>query len=260
MCNHSTTLLLSTTEPWSSPARQKKRRLMILTNRPQRERESAKRVRFGAVDVLHPATSDASHDRLDTELKQSCWYSSDELEDCREDARFALEALHEPHAIDERITCIRGLEKYGDMMGRIMGQRRLVASILAQQANDRSAAAASSKQSPEEGLAAISRVLSQPSVQIAHYYAVQSYAQSRQGQQQCRDSSADPAPRTVSPSSVPRQTVGGEQQQQQKCLKRKFAATQTDPQHADAQGVAVVEDARSPVRRCTKQCRCSDDQ
>ena len=120
------------------------------------------------------------HDLSVDELKALCWYSEVELEESREDARIAIEALQGAEgnfeAVDESKICLRGIEKYGDVMGKVMGQRRLVQSILDQQVTNRN-----NKTTSGEGhLAVISRFLSQPFIQIAQFHAARNAAMMQQ--------------------------------------------------------------------------------
>jgi hypothetical protein len=97
------------------------------------------------------------------ERKALCWYSEDELVPTRDDAREAMRILQDGSGLFRRIpadVCIRGIEKYADAMAKVMGQRRLVQSVLEQQ-----------KKCPAEGLANISRYLSQPFKDLARYFA-----------------------------------------------------------------------------------------
>ena len=117
------------------------------------------------------------HDLSVEELKALCWYNETELEDSREDARIAIEALQEVdgnfEAVDESKICLRGIEKYGDVMAKVMGQRRLVQSVLDQQMTNRN----NRTTSGEGHLAVISRFLSQPFIQVAQFHAARNAMQ-----------------------------------------------------------------------------------
>ena len=111
------------------------------------------------------------HDLSVEDLKALCWYSETEMGDSREDARLAIEALQNAggnvEAVDDAKTCMRGIEKYGDVMAKVMGQRRHIQSVLDQQDTNR-------KNRTKDGdihLSVISKFLSQPFIQMAQFYA-----------------------------------------------------------------------------------------
>jgi hypothetical protein len=113
------------------------------------------------------------HDLSVEELKSLTWYSETELKESREDARMALEALHEAGGnfdlIDDSKICLRGIEKYADVVAKVTRQRRLIQSILEQQATNRQNGSATT--SGGEHLAVLSKFLSTPSIQLAQFYA-----------------------------------------------------------------------------------------
>lgn len=110
---------------------------------------------------------------LDEEQKDS-WYSQKDLADSREDARKAMEALHQVEGnlemVDQTEICLRGIEKYADVAQKIMLQKRHNESILRQQETNRQNG---SKSAGEDHIALISRLLSRPFKDLALYYAAQ---------------------------------------------------------------------------------------
>ena len=102
------------------------------------------------------------------ERKQLCWYTENELNPSRNDAREAMEILQSSSGtcfvrLVPADVCIRGIEKYADTMAKVTGQRRLIQSVLDQQ-----------KKCPPETLGEISRYLSQPFKDLARYFASRS--------------------------------------------------------------------------------------
>lgn len=110
------------------------------------------------------------------------WYTNEELSDCREEAKRTLEAVQAVQGklelVDSRF-CVRGIEKFADLMAKIRTQKLVKQSILQQQRqvkreiNDSGDDDSSTVQTtcPEQ-LAVLSRYLSQPSRDIAHQYAL----------------------------------------------------------------------------------------
>jgi hypothetical protein len=100
------------------------------------------------------------------ERKALCWYSDAELLASREDARNAMHALQRVDgkidAVNDASVCLRGIEKYADPTGKVMGQRRLIDSVLQQQKTANQV----------HLLATVSRYLSEPFREMAHYYGV----------------------------------------------------------------------------------------
>ena len=113
------------------------------------------------------------------------WYTNEELSDCREEAKRTLEALQAVQGklelVDSRF-CVRGIEKFADLMAKIRTQKLVKQSILQQQrrqvkrtsndsGDDESSTVQTAAACPEQ-LAVLSRYLSQPSRDIAHQYAL----------------------------------------------------------------------------------------
>jgi hypothetical protein len=128
--------------------------------------KAAKRVSFGKTQKVYGDPHNLSKEAR----KHLCWCSEADLEDSRIDAKMAIEALQEANgnfeAVDESI-CIRGIEKYGDVIAIAVLKKRLINSVLAQQNTNRTTGSTSG----EQNLAVISRILSQPATQIAQIHA-----------------------------------------------------------------------------------------
>lgn len=107
------------------------------------------------------------------EQKESSWYSQEDLADSREDARKAMEALHQVEGnlemVDQTQICLRGVEKYADVVQKVMLQKRHSESVLRQQETNRQ----TGSKSGVDHIALISRLLSQPFKDVALYYASQ---------------------------------------------------------------------------------------
>ena len=107
------------------------------------------------------------------EEKESSWYSLKDLVDSREDARKAMEALHQVEGnlemVDQTQICLRGIEKYADVVQKVTLQKRHSESVFRQQETNRQ----TGSKSGEGHIALISRLLSQPFKDVALYYAAQ---------------------------------------------------------------------------------------
>ena len=107
------------------------------------------------------------------EEKESSWYSLEDLVDSREDARKAMEALHQVEGnvemVDQTQICLRGIEKYADVVQKVKLQKRHSESIFRQQETNRQ----TGSKSGEGHIALISGLLSQPFKDVALYYAAQ---------------------------------------------------------------------------------------
>jgi hypothetical protein len=107
------------------------------------------------------------------EQKESSWYSQQDLTVSREDVRKAMEALHQVEGnlemIDQTQICLRGIEKYADLVQKVVLQRRHSESVLRQQDTNRE----TRSKSGADHIALISRLLSQPFKDVALYYAAQ---------------------------------------------------------------------------------------
>lgn len=135
------------------------------------------------------------------ERKTACWYSEAELNVSRDEARLAIQALHNQLQLDAaaatrattedpneavtssapsteefgswvlrcpedetKIVCLRGIEKYADAAAKYAGQKRLVNSVLQQQ----------SLNNEDTHVSLVSRTLSEPFKEVARYYAMKS--------------------------------------------------------------------------------------
>jgi hypothetical protein len=107
------------------------------------------------------------------EQKESSWYSQQDLTVSREDVRKAMEALHQVEGnlemIDQTQICLRGIEKYADVVKKARLQKRHSESVFSQQETNRQ----TRSKSGADHIALIARPLSQPSKDVALYYAAQ---------------------------------------------------------------------------------------
>lgn len=114
-----------------------------------------------------------------SEEKSQRWYTNEELSNCRQEAKQALEALQAAQGrlelVDSRF-CLRGIEKFGDLMTKIRTQKIVKQSILQQQRQRKRDTKDGKKDdcipTCPETLAVLSRYLTQPSRDIAHQYAL----------------------------------------------------------------------------------------
>lgn len=136
-----------------------------------------KRVSFETTRTRYFEQSNCHSD----DIKQR-WYTNEELSDCREEAKRTLEALQavqgKVELVDPRF-CVRGIEKFGDLMAKIRTQKLVKQSILQQQRQVKKAnedgngdESSTAQATCPEQLAVLSRYLSQPSRDIAHQYAL----------------------------------------------------------------------------------------
>lgn len=167
------------------------------------------------------------HDLSVEELKSMSWYSEAELKESRKDARIALEALHEAGGnfdlIDDSKICLRGIEKYADVVAKVTRQRRLIQSILEQQATNRKNGSATT--SGGDHLAVLSKFLSTPSIQLAQFYAAHNAQQAAHSSfhtnttpcdgPSCTDMQQPIVAVVESPAS---QLVGAKRRLEQQCL------------------------------------------
>lgn len=157
----------------------------LLDSLPTMQSAKAKRVSFESTRTRY--FEQQSNSPSDDIKKR--WYTNEELSDCREEAKRTLEALQAVQGklelVDSRF-CLRGIEKFADLMAKIRTQKLVKQSILQQQRqqvkrvsndsgdeNDDDDDESSTVQTtcPEQ-LAVLSRYLSQPSRDIAHQYAL----------------------------------------------------------------------------------------
>lgn len=155
-----------------------------------------KRVSFG----LQQTAYFSSEQVLSKEERKSvCWYSEDELNASRDEARMAIQVLHQQLQLDAaastnsttkkvvqtvtsaipvsegygswvlrcpghetQIVCLRGIEKYADAAAKYSGQKHLVRSVLQQQSVSKEVVQ----------ISMVSRTLSKPFTDVARYYAV----------------------------------------------------------------------------------------
>ena len=133
------------------------------------------------------------------ERKRICWYSETELNASRDEARMAIQVLHQQLQLDAaaatnsttknivqtimpatpvsegygswilrcpedetKIVCLRGIEKYADAAAKYSGQKHLVHSVLQQQSVNKE----------DVQVSMVSRTLSKPFTDIARYYAM----------------------------------------------------------------------------------------
>jgi len=133
------------------------------------------------------------------ERKSECWYSEAELNASRDEARMAIQVLHQQLQLDaaaatnsttrnaiQRITaavsvsegygswvlrcpedetkvvCLRGIEKYADAAAKYAGQKHLVHSVLQQQ----------SVSKDDIQVSMVSQTLSKPFTDVARHYAL----------------------------------------------------------------------------------------
>jgi len=149
-----------------------------------------KRVSFApvSVDYCHPHASSTTPE----ERKSLCWYSEEELVPSREDAKQAVEALQQVDgnidAVDQnKGVCLRGIEKYANVLAKVMGQKKLIESVLQQQSLNRN-----NKTSGEEHIANVSRYLSKPFKEVAHYYALKTAEDEQKKREQLQQCQTDP--------------------------------------------------------------------
>lgn len=131
-----------------------------------------KRVSFSSEQTLFFAGHFLSPD----ERKELCWYTNEDLLHSRNEAREALRILQEVDGNVDAVAdeiCLRGIEKYADAVGKIRSHRTFVESVLQQQVSNRQNAT----KAGEEHLATVSRYMSQPSREMAMYYAARSIQQ-----------------------------------------------------------------------------------
>lgn len=132
----------------------------------------------------HVATHSCHYycDGLDKdERKAICWYTPEDLQPCREEAKDAIQQLQSSleqgtlDLLDEENVCLRGIEKYADAAGKYRKQRIYIESILQQQRailqNQQPSIACGAGEDAVESLANLSRYLSQASIEIALFYA-----------------------------------------------------------------------------------------
>eukprot|EP00429_Kryptoperidinium_foliaceum_P056943 CAMPEP_0176096610 /NCGR_PEP_ID=MMETSP0120_2-20121206/48432_1 /TAXON_ID=160619 /ORGANISM="Kryptoperidinium foliaceum, Strain CCMP 1326" /LENGTH=265 /DNA_ID=CAMNT_0017430597 /DNA_START=80 /DNA_END=877 /DNA_ORIENTATION=+ len=140
-----------------------------------RRRRRRKRVSFQTTcpSIQHSLPGDTTTTTTSLEDIRSRWYSSEELQSSREDARLCLQALQAVQGrlecVDTSRYCLRGMEKFANVQAKIQTQRIHTDSILQQQS--RSSTDRSSGVCPEQ-LAALSRYLTQPSREQAHRFAL----------------------------------------------------------------------------------------
>lgn len=133
------------------------------------------------------------------ERKSECWYSEAELNASRDEARMAIQVLHQQLQLDAaaatnstttnaiqtitpavsvsegygswvlrcpedetKIVCLRGIEKYADAAAKYAGQKHLVHSVLQQQSVDKD----------DIQISMVSRTLSKPFTDVARHYAM----------------------------------------------------------------------------------------
>lgn len=109
------------------------------------------------------------------ERKVLCWYTNEDLEHSRSETMEALRRLKEVDgnidALDKAAgICLRGIEKYADAVAKYRNQKLFVDSVLRQQTANRQSAA----KVAEEHLATLCRYMSQPSKEMALFYASRS--------------------------------------------------------------------------------------
>jgi len=133
------------------------------------------------------------------ERKSECWYSEAELNASRDEARMAIQVLHQQLQSDAatasnlstinaiqtvtrtvpvlegygswvlrcpedktKIVCLRGIEKYADAAAKYAGQKHLVHSVLQQQSVNKD----------DVQVSMVSRILSKPFTDVARQYAM----------------------------------------------------------------------------------------
>jgi hypothetical protein len=151
---------------------------------------TSRKVSFATTQKAYcnPPTGGSSLD-LEEEQQSSSWYSQEDLADSREEVRIAMDALRQVEGnlemIDQSQICLRGIEKYADVVQKVLLQKRHIESILRQQETNRQSqsrcsspsSSSSSKSSGEDHMALISKLLSQPFKNVAMYYAAQNALQ-----------------------------------------------------------------------------------
>jgi hypothetical protein len=129
------------------------------------------------------------------ELK-SKWYTEQELQESREEARMCVEALiavgGKLDHVNTAQLCLRGIEKFANVTAKARARRLLMTSILGQQQQRKRRCTAPHSTDPttgttttitttttvessaddQEELAALSRYLSQPSRELAHSFGL----------------------------------------------------------------------------------------
>ena len=177
-----------------------------------------KRVQFAETQTLFFGTSslntttiinDTNNDEEETveqqDDKRARWYTQEELVESREEARLALQALQQVqgdvHSVDPQRHCLRGIEKFGNVMAKLQTQRVLKESILTQQRQTKqeittttTATNETSVKTCPEQLAVLSRYLSQPSRDLAHLLAL---ASARELGHDVKDSTFSSRPTTI---------------------------------------------------------------
>lgn len=145
------------------------------------ESNRKRRVSFAATQTQFFAQS--PHEPHGADDKSLRWYTAQDLLDCREEARQALHALHQANgdlqSVDHERHCMRGIEKFGDVVAKMQTQRILKESILNKQRqtkqepfNDGNEQETKVVRACPEQLAVLSRYLSQPSRDMAHQFAL----------------------------------------------------------------------------------------
>jgi hypothetical protein len=127
-----------------------------------------KKVSFASTQTLFFSTDYLTLD----ERKCLCWYSTEDLKHSRSETMEALKVLKEVDGNIDAIdistgVCLRGIEKYADAVTKCRNQRRFIDSVLQQQITNRQSAS----KSPDEHLAILCRYMSQPSREMALFYA-----------------------------------------------------------------------------------------
>ncbi|CAJ1960708.1 unnamed protein product [Cylindrotheca closterium] len=116
------------------------------------------------------------------ERKAICWYSVQDLQPCRDEAKDAIQQLQmrlEQGTLDSLPdhVVLRGIEKYADAAGKYRKQRIYIESVLHQQRALKEqqrvlkASFCNSDVDAVENLANLSRYLSQASTELARFYA-----------------------------------------------------------------------------------------
>mmetsp|Transcript_7095 Transcript_7095/g.16605 ORF Transcript_7095/g.16605 Transcript_7095/m.16605 type:complete len:265 (-) Transcript_7095:279-1073(-) len=111
------------------------------------------------------------------ERRAVCWYSVEDLQACREEAKNTIQQLQgrlEQGTLDSipDHVCLRGIEKYADAAGKYRKQRIYIESILQQQrALQEQQRILKNNTDAVENLANLSRYLSQASTELALFYA-----------------------------------------------------------------------------------------
>jgi hypothetical protein len=132
-------------------------------------KDEKKKVSFSATQTLFVSYQCLSSD----ERRKLCWYTHEDLHPSRTEVREAIRVLQSMEgnmdAIDKSQdnVCLRGIEKYADAVGKYRNQRLFMESVLQQHATRPDA----------ESLATLCRYMSQPSTEIALFYAAKSAAE-----------------------------------------------------------------------------------